>query len=189
MCLYFKYLKHISFFYLLIGVVSLFSCGACIWVAVDNDFNPLSSLQTFLYSGTMGAFSSEYIHCQYEIVNNSSVQFQVECPYGMVSIIGATYSNQSSNTLYNCKIQQQNYLNSIFVVNGNIVQNCTDNACSASITINNTSNPFRTIAYSYQCLDQKYTLGSISVSSSALIYFVVALDMLTCVLFVVFYIT
>lgn len=86
----------------MVALLTIISCFICYWVSVENDFSTISDYQTFLFSTTLGVFSSEHIKCSYQLKSNAANPVTLNCPYGRVNFIGTTYSSQSSNTLYNC---------------------------------------------------------------------------------------
>jgi hypothetical protein len=98
-------MKHSSIVFLIIAFFTLMTCVVCYWVAIKNGFTTTVDYQTFLYSTTLGSFSSQHMKCQYQKIptGGSSVSFTLSCPYGRLNAFGSVYSNQSLNTLYNCK--------------------------------------------------------------------------------------
>jgi hypothetical protein len=111
LCLYFKFMKHATLVFLIVALLTLLSCLLCYLVATQNGFTPTADYQTFLFSTTLGAFSSEHVKCQYIKLPAAPalVTYSLSCPNGRVSYYGATYSSQSYNNLYNCKNEIKNY--------------------------------------------------------------------------------
>lgn len=160
LCLYFKFMKHSTIVFMIISILALISCLICILVGSQNGFNPTSNYQTFLFSTTLGVFSSEHVKCQYQKLSNSSsatnslnISIGLSCPYGQIKFIGPTYSTQSSNTLYNCKAESRRYesgdttyvvSNALYTATCTNQKTCTINFASLPI-----ANNFTTVAYSY----------------------------------------
>ncbi len=89
LCLYFKFMKHSTIVFLIISILTLMSCLICLLVGNQNGFSPTSNYQTFLFSTTLGVFSSERVKCQYQKLSNSSalntnLSIALTCPYGQV---------------------------------------------------------------------------------------------------------
>jgi hypothetical protein len=191
LCLYFKFLKHSCLVFMIIAIVALLICLTCYLVANQNGFNPTADYQTFLFSTTLGTFSSEHMKCQYQKNPSSgTVTFNLNCPYGRLNYFGPTYSSQSLNTLYNCKNEIINYQSgSTVAMTGSPTTSCTSDGSSCTITFTPATyqSSYLTIAYSYECLDQKYVLGSVTMKSQNLLYGVVGIDFLCCIILTLFY--
>lgn len=79
-------MKHFSFCFIVLGILSFISVGIAYWIALKNEINPISNYQVFFFSTTMGSFSSTYMKCRYASVitvgTNWATTFQLSCPEG-----------------------------------------------------------------------------------------------------------
>ena len=109
-------MKHSMGVIFLITLLAILAVLCCIWVSTQNGFNVGQDYSTFLFSTTLGVFASEKVKCSYSKINNNtnlvnnaffpySVATDLSCPYGKVNYFGATYSNSSSNSIYNCRLE------------------------------------------------------------------------------------
>ena len=105
LCMYFKFMKHATIVFMVMALLTLLSIGICFLVSIENGNNLNNNYQSVLFSSTLGAFSSEHLKCQFAKTSNltTSINFNLECPYGKLNLFGATYTNESSNSLFNCK--------------------------------------------------------------------------------------
>ena len=108
-CMYFKFLKHANYYFIFISLLSLTACAVCYYVSMQNGFNVTSDYSTFFFSLGYGTFSSQHVKCNYASIINQQASISASCPYGLVNasvittIIPAVFTNQSKNTLFNCK--------------------------------------------------------------------------------------
>ena len=65
--------------------------------------------------------------------------------------------------------------------------NANGNSCTITVTPVVSANNFTTISYSYECLDQSYSLGLYSFKSQYLFYVVIGIDFLCCIIIGLFY--
>lgn len=122
--------------------------------------------------------------------SSSLMTYSISCPYGQVSLIGATYSNQSDDNLYNCANEiKASYSQSSSPTAGGYTNSCNSAFSSCIVSFTPTTTSSSTIAVSYACLKQNYQLGDSSIKSQYLLYIVVCIDLLCCIVLVLFFVS
>ena len=183
--------------YVFFTLLAILSCAVCVAVAEDNGFDPLADYTTFFYSTSYGAFSAASNKCQYGLIDTATnqVSFSLSCSHGSLNssvtsnVIPAIVSNESLNSLYNCRQERLNLENSKNLANDYLVtqvKTTTSNTASITLTLNNGSYA-TTVAYLYECYDNTYNIGTISTSSDNFFYFVVAVDFAITFFFLFFF--
>lgn len=189
---------------MLILVISLLATLLCIWVANQNNFNVTQTYSSFLFSTTLGVFSAEKTKCSYGKINSNtnvtnlltfpySVTADLTCPHGRVAYFGSVFSNTSSSSLYDCRLEVEKVnastdLTTPFSDTNSQINTCSGNAqtCTISMDLSTNFSNSATVSFGFACLDQVYYFGS-QVSSSTLFYLLIAADLLICVILIIFY--
>ena len=182
------------------GLLSLLSCAICYAVAFQSNIETTKTYQNFLFSTTYGAFGANKYQCSYSTLNTTTNEaiFNLNCPSGSINRFQAVFSNESLNSLFNCRNQRKklqykdvNYKTQSFILlNSTACDNNDSSKCQEKLTFNaNTKvvNNCKTIAYNYQCLDSMYYFsGKLHFKAEYFFYAVVAIDFFIFVWLIIF---
>jgi hypothetical protein len=105
--IYFNFMNHFTWCFIVLSIFSIVALGIAYWVSLQNEINPISNYQVFLFSTTMGSFSSNYMKCKYaskaQVGLGWKAEFLLECPVGQIHEFGPVVSDNSEDSLTNCK--------------------------------------------------------------------------------------
>ena len=95
--------------------------------------------------------------------------------------MGPVYTSRSLANIANCKEEVDNWnaqTAATKVNSSSVTQNCnSDNSsCTISLTVNDVHQNSR-VAYTYQCLNPIYTLGSLQISKEVVVYVAIGIDL------------
>lgn len=162
-CLYFKFLKHSTCFFVFMSMLAIVSCVVCYFVAMQNGISTMDSYSKFLFSTTFGSFSSEHNKCKYSLLINNvatySSSFNIKCNAGYINHFGSSLSSQSLNSLYNCRNERKKISSntdnpSQYLLTSSQKCNADTTECNISMTFSPTigTSSYKTVAYTYECL-------------------------------------
>lgn len=179
-------------FLIFISVLSVFSVLLYYTISINSDYNILENYESFIFGGTAGSLSARKNKCQYSVVTSGSGSFQLQCNRGTITFKGAILSEQTKNSLANCrseadKLNKVNENYTLYQISYSESQTCNSQQTQCNITlssINSTSYPY--VSYAYSCSGSQYPVGSITFTDETILYVTVSIDLFIILFFLIF---
>lgn len=104
MCLYVKFIKHLSIFLFFVSLLALVSVAIYELVCIETGYDVTGSYYNALFSTTIGTLSSQLSRCSYaQISATNTASFNLKCGVGEILVGEPVFSVETLATIVNCR--------------------------------------------------------------------------------------